>query len=226
MIANFRFRAYGLMAGLALSLGACSMVTPTTNVHQPMSVRPTMPARAENNGAIYSASSRSLFEDRRARYVGDTLTINLVEKTKASKSSNAGASRDSEMSVGTPTIAGLPLKNLVNKISAEEKAGQTFSGKGAAAANNDFTGTITVTVIEVFPNGNLLVSGEKQVSINQGDEFIRFSGIVNPLYVTTSNTVQSVQVADARVEYRARGYIDEAQTMGWLQRFFLNVLPF
>lgn len=216
----------GSMALGAFSLAACSMMPATTNVHQPMTARPAPAARADNAGAIYSASSRSLFEDRRARYVGDTLTINLVEKTKASKSSNAGTSRDSAMSVGSPNIAGLPLKSLLNKVSVDAKAGETFSGKGAAAANNDFTGTITVTVIEVLPNGNLIVSGEKQVSINQGDEFIRFSGAVNPLYVTTSNTVQSVQVADARVEYKARGYMDEAQTMGWLQRFFLNVLPF
>ncbi|HQA12406.1 flagellar basal body L-ring protein FlgH, partial [Zoogloea sp.] len=74
--------------------------------------------------------------------------------------------------------------------------------------------------------GNLLVSGEKQVAINQGNEFIRFSGIVNPVYVTGSNTVQSTQVADARVEYRANGFIDETETMGWMQRFFVNVLPF
>ncbi|HPR08315.1 MAG TPA: flagellar basal body L-ring protein FlgH, partial [Denitromonas sp.] len=86
-------------------------------------------------------------------------------------------------------------------------------------------GTITCTVIEVYPNGNLLVSGEKQVSINQGNEFIRFSGVVNPNHVTTNNTVQSTQVADARIEYKGSGYINESQVMGWLQRFFLLLLP-
>ena len=101
----------------------------------------------------------------------------------------------------------------------------TLDGKGESASNNDFTGTITVTVIEVLANGNLLVSGEKQVGINQGSEFIRFSGVVNPTAIN-GNTVSSVQVADARLEYRATGYIDEAQQMGWLSRFFLSVLPF
>ena len=83
-----------------------------------------------------------------------------------------------------------------------------------------------MTVIEVYPNGNLLVSGEKQVAINQGNEFIRFSGVINPNTVTSANTVQSTQVADARIEYKGSGYIDETNTMGWLQRFFVAVSPF
>ncbi|TPQ29858.1 flagellar basal body L-ring protein FlgH, partial [Cupriavidus pinatubonensis] len=89
-----------------------------------------------------------------------------------------------------------------------------------------FNGTITVTVLEVLANGNLVVSGEKQLAINQGAEFIRFSGVVNPRTITGDNGVLSTQVADARIEYTAKGYIDEAQNMGWLQRFFLNVSPF
>ena len=99
-------------------------------------------------------------------------------------------------------------------------------GTFTQADNGTFTGTITTTVIEVLPNGNLLVSGEKQIAVNQGNEFIRFSGVVNPVYVTGANTVQSTQVADARVEYRANGYLDEVQTMGWMQRFFLTAMPF
>jgi len=218
-----QFQTY---VGLAccLVLTAC-MTEPTTNIHQPMTARPVVQAHSDNSGAIFNPAAHSLFEDRRARYIGDTLTINLIEKTSASKSSNAGTSRDASMSLTSPAISGLPFKFL-NGMAVGGKDGEVFSGKGAAAANNTFTGTITVTVVEVYPNGNLMVSGEKQVAINQGDEYIRFSGIVNPIYVTSSNTVQSVQVADARVEYKARGYMDEAQTMGWLQRFFLNVLPF
>jgi flagellar L-ring protein precursor FlgH len=81
-------------------------------------------------------------------------------------------------------------------------------------------------VIEVLPNNNLIVSGEKQIGINQGSEFIRFSGVVNPNTIVNGNTVTSTQVADARIEYRGTGYIDEAQTMGWMSRFFLTFLPF
>lgn len=216
-----------MMTLAVAGLSACSMLQQTTSVHQPMTARPISTAGSvENGGAIFSPTARSLFEDRRARYVGDTLTINLVEKNQASKNSNASANRAGSVEMTTPVIAGLPGKSIVNKIGASADDTQTFAGKGAAAANNAFTGTVTVTVIEVYPNGNLLVSGEKQVAINQGQEFIRFSGVVNPTYVTSANTVQSTQVADARVEYKGSGYIDEAQTMGWMQRLFLNILPF
>ncbi|MDO6384753.1 MULTISPECIES: flagellar basal body L-ring protein FlgH [Uliginosibacterium] len=211
-----------LLVGL---LSGCSLLQQTTAVHQPMTARP-MPARTETAGSIFGSSPRSLFEDRRARYVGDTLTINIVEKNAASKSSNTNATRASSTEMEAPLIAGVMGKNIAAKMSASAAADQSFAGKGTAAANNSFTGTVTVTVIEVFPNGNLLVSGEKQVAINQGQEFIRFSGVVNQNNVSSSNTVQSTQVADARLEYKANGYLDEAQTMGWMQRIFMNVLPF
>ncbi len=102
----------------------------------------------------------------------------------------------------------------------------TFAGKGDSASNNVFTGTITVTVIEVLNNGNLLVSGEKQIGINQGSEIVSFSGVVNPTMISAGNTVSSTQVADARVEYRGNGYMDEAQKMGWLHRIFMSINPF
>ena len=86
--------------------------------------------------------------------------------------------------------------------------------------------TIAVTVIDVLPNGNMIVAGEKQIGINQGSEFIRLSGVVNPAFILAGNTVSSTTVADARIEYRGSGYIDEAQTMGWLSRIFQSVMPF
>lgn len=213
---------------LLLTLGGCSVLQPVppTIVQQPMTVRPeARPAPAAASGSIYQAAyARPMFEDRRARLVGDTLTINLVEHNSAQKASNASASRDASMDAGISSMAKVPLRGLAGLgVSADNQS--DFSGKGAAAANNAFTGTITVTVIDVYPNGNLLVSGEKQMAINQGQEFIRFSGVVNPTNITTTNTVQSTQVADARIEYKGSGYMDEAQTMGWLMRFFLSVLP-
>ena len=218
------------LSALALSvLSGCASVypTPPTAVHQPMSARPdgTAPVTVANGAIFQAVGSRPLFEDRRARHVGDTITINLVERNNAQKSANANATRNGSMTAGIGPISRLPLSGL-NGLELEAEAESDFNGKGAAAANNVFNGTITVTVIDVYPNGNLLVSGEKMVAINQGNEFIRFSGIVNPVSVTGANTVQSTQVADARIEYRANGYIDETQQMGWLQRFFVNVLPF
>lgn len=207
-------------------LAACQSVPPT-NVHQPMTARPApRPDLASNNGAIFNpALSRSLFDDRRARYVGDTLTINIVENTSASTKSNSSANRTSSISASVPTITGLPGKNFQG-MSASAETANDFSGKGEAAAKNVFTGSITVTVIEVLENGNLLVSGEKQVAIGQGQEYIRLSGVVNPTFVSATNTVDSSRIADARVEYKESGYISEAQVMGWLARFFLSFLPF
>ena len=215
----------GLIAALALA--GCATTAPPTAVHQPMTARPEARAQAlPATGSIYQAAyARPLFEDRRARNVGDTITINLVERNNAQKSANANATRNGSMTAGIGPISRLPLSGL-NGLELEADAESEFAGKGAAAANNAFNGTITVTVIEVYPNGNLLVSGEKMVAINQGNEFIRFSGVINPNNVTAANTVQSTQVADARIEYRGSGFIDESNTMGWLQRFFVAIMPF
>ena len=220
-------------AGCILALTACA-ITPPSNVHQPMSARPTSAlVGTPANGAIYQAqyagqpgySHRPLFEDRRARAVGDVLTININETTAASKKSGSTASRTSGNDTSVSAVAGLPGKGLQGMNLATNSA-SSFEGKGDSASNNVFTGTITVTVIEVLPNGNLLVSGEKQIGINQGSEFVRFSGTVSPAVVSAGNAVSSTQVADVRVEYRGNGYQDEAQTMGWLQRIFLSVNPF
>jgi flagellar L-ring protein precursor FlgH len=214
------------VAFAALALTACNTVPPT-NVHQPMTVRPQ--ARADMpsaNGSIYRAGvSRTLFEDRRARYVGDTMTILITETTSASTQSNTSVNRSGSITAAIPTVQGLPGKSLQG-LSLAAESENTFSGDGAAAARNVFNGNITVTVIEVLPNSNLLVSGEKQVSIGHGTEYIRLSGVVNPYFISTANTINSSNVADARIEYKESGAISEAQVMGWLARFFLSVFPF
>jgi flagellar L-ring protein FlgH len=213
---------------LSCALAGCITTIPSTSVHQPMTVRPVEPpATAVANGAIYQAgyAYRPLFEDRRARNLGDTLTINIVENTSADKKSNTTTNRSSDNNLSVPTVFGLPGKTFQGANLAATTDFK-FSGDGETASNNVFTGTITVTVIEVFANGNLLVSGEKQVGINHASEFIRFSGVVNPNNISSANSVNSVQVADARVEYRGSGQIENAQNMGWLSRFVLNISPF
>ncbi|MCB1984735.1 MAG: flagellar basal body L-ring protein FlgH [Burkholderiales bacterium] len=221
-----------LLIILVIVVSGCA-VTPSSSIHQPASSRPQQPVVVtEANGGIFQNISSSpvtrytpLFEDRRARGVGDTIIVTLNERTNASKRSGSNIDRSGSIDFSIPTaILGVPL-NFLGGTELEAASNNTFDGQGASSSNNDFTGTITVTVIEVLPNGNLLVSGEKQIGINRGQEFIRLSGIINPINIT-NNTVSSVQVADARIEYRANGYIDEAQTMGWLSRFFLNISPF
>jgi flagellar L-ring protein precursor FlgH len=219
-------RGLVLLALAALLQGGCiSLPAPTAIVQQPMSARAAFRGPQPNNGAIFQASTqyRPLFEDRRARQVGDTLVILLNERTDASKRSNSSANKDGELNFGLPPIVfGVPI---TKKVEMGASSSNDFSGGGQAASTNNFSGTITVTVIDVLPNNHLVVSGEKQLAMTQGTEYIRFSGVVRPETVI-NNTVSSIQVADARIEYKANGYIDEAQTMGWLSRFFLTVSPF
>tara|TARA_R110000824_G_scaffold222202_1_gene409799 strand:- start:219350 stop:220039 length:690 start_codon:yes stop_codon:yes gene_type:complete len=178
------------------------------------------------NGSIYQARQgyQPLFEDRRPRSMGDILTIVLDEEVSASKNSQSNAGRSGSASLD---LAELPdALDTLAEYGFDLSGENDFTGSGGSQANNSFTGTITVSVLEVMNNGNLRVRGEKQIAINQGTEFIRFSGVVNPRTITAQNTVPSTQVADARIEYVGDGYINEAQHMGWLQRFFLNVSPF
>jgi flagellar L-ring protein precursor FlgH len=178
------------------------------------------------NGSIYQARQgyQPLFEDRRPRSVGDILTIVLDEEVSASKNSQSNAGRSGSASLD---LAQVPdVLDVLAEYGFDISGESDFTGSGGSQANNSFTGTITVSVLEVMNNGNLRVRGEKQIAINQGTEFIRFSGVVNPRTITAQNNVPSTQVADARIEYVGDGYINEAQHMGWLQRFFLNVSPF
>jgi flagellar L-ring protein precursor FlgH len=220
--------ARGLAALFALTAAGCSMITPPATVHQPMTARPA--PRSDvivNPGAVFQPDTArlALYQDQRARLVGDTLTIVIEEKNTASKKSSGTAGRTGSVDLKVPIVAGFPAKTFQG-ADIEATSANNFSGKGDAASNNIFQGNLAVTVIEVYPNGNLLVSGEKQVTINQGTEFIRFSGVVNPVHITSANVVSSTRVADARIEYRGNGYINEAQTMGWLSRVFNLVWPF
>ena len=225
-----RLRLTGSVLTTCWLLGACAQMPREPLVQQPMTARSDTQVRPvlASKGSIYHTGfgTQALFEDRRPRFVGDILTILISENINASKNSAADASR----SGGVSSVFSVVPKLMGGLISGDQDASASgkniMSAKGGANSRNTFNGVITVTVVEVLLNGNLLVSGEKQMLINQGTEFIRFSGVVNPRTVSASSTVPSTQVADARIEYSAKGYIDEAQTMGWLQRIFLNVLPF
>ncbi|WP_228716795.1 flagellar basal body L-ring protein FlgH [Billgrantia pellis] len=220
--------AVALLAIMMLALGGCAQVPRASVVGEQEQINVVEPPPRLANGAIYQAhrGSQPLFEDRRPRMVGDILTIVLDEQVSASKNSRSNADRSASagLSFDQQSDALAALANLGFDISAAGDTG--FSGGGGSQANNSFTGTITVSVLEVMHNGNLRVRGEKQIGINQGVEFIRFSGVVAPRAITGQNTVPSTAVADARIEYVGNGYISEAQHMGWLQRFFLNVSPF
>lgn len=215
-----------LLVAVVLLASACGQLPRSSVVAAPAPISLPEPLARPANGAIFQAQAgyRPLFEDRRPRAAGDVITIVMNEQVSASKNSQSNANRTGSGSL-TPDVVPKGLEDLLDygfDITGESQ----FLGGGGASANNTFTGTLTVTVVNVIANGNLQVRGEKQIAINQGTEFIRFSGVVDPYTVTAANTVLSTQVADARIEYIGDGYINEAQNMGWLQRFFLNASPF
>jgi flagellar L-ring protein FlgH len=218
-IANYV--VFGIFSGLA----GCASV-PESIVQIPTTAKPKQPiASIPSNGAIFQASTyRPLFEDHRARLVGDVLTIAINEKTSAGKATSSSGSKTGSANVAVPTVVGLPLKALQG-TTLNSSSATKFDEKDAGSASNNFSGTISVTVVEVLTNGNLVVSGEKQVALDKGAEFIRFSGVVSPDTITIGNIVSSALVADARVEYRTNSRIDKAEIMGLLTRFFFSFLP-
>jgi flagellar L-ring protein FlgH len=218
--------ALGVFAVLVL---AGCMSGGQVQVHQPSTARPhiAIPPAKPIDGAIFAGaqSYRPLFEDRRARAVGDTVVINITERLQASLQSRSSADRQSGTTMSIPIIKGLPGKSFQGaQVGASSDT--NFEGRGETSNLNVFTGTIAVTVVEVLGNGNLVVSGEKQIGLNHNSEIVRFSGVVNPVTVVRGNQVTSTDVADVRLEYFGRGYIDQAQAMPWLQKFFMSVLPF
>ena len=175
---------------------------------------------------------RGLFEDRRAVRVGDTLTVLLNETTRASKDGGIVASRNSTNSVNmglnairnqTGTTPGTS-SNLLLSGGLNNDGTSKFDSKAGSSASNQFSGTITVTVLEVLPNGNLSVGGEKRLAVGNEEEVIRFGGIVSPVNLQ-GNTVLSSQVADARIEYRGAGITDEVKNPGWLTKLFVRYSP-
>lgn len=192
-----------------------------------------------SDGSIYRAASDvRLFEDVKARRIGDVITVVLQESTSASKSAKTSADKNQETSIASPTILGatptfnapgiLPLdSNRNNTLAAELNASRAFEGEADASQSNSLSGSITVTIADVLPNGNLVVRGEKWLTLNQGEEFIQISGIVRPQDVSTANTIVSTQIADARITYSGKGFLAESNQMGWLARFFNHpIWPF
>jgi flagellar L-ring protein precursor FlgH len=219
-----------LIAVLALAAGGCAQVSayrvPPVDVGATSVVAaPAVAPAPVTNGAIYQAASyRPMFEDHRARLAGDTLTVNIVEKVSASQKSTSSIDKSGTLS-GSVTALPLVAPNSFARASVGGTSANTFGGKGATESSNDFSGTITVLVTGVLPNGHLTIQGEKQIGVNANVDVLRFSGQVDPRAIQPGNVVPSTQIANVRVEHRSRGQQGEAQVMGWLSRVFLSVMP-
>lgn len=212
-----------VLATIALLLGGCA-VTPDTITHQrPGSNTQYAQPAVGSNGAIFHQNAfRPIFEDHKARLVGDNITIVITESNRATKSGSDAAERSNTVNYDKPRF----FSSSFPKAEATANGMREFEEESSKSANNVFNGTIAVSVIDVAPNGNLIVSGEKQIAMDNGSEFIRFSGVIDPKDIAIGNQVQSTKVADARIEYRTNTRIDAAEVASKLSRFFLSVLPF
>ena len=210
----------------ALALAGCQTFGPKVDVIDTQPVRPVVaPMPAVNNGAIFQPTAyRPLFEDHRARLVGDTITVQIVEKVAASQSSTSSVDKSGNLD-GSITAMPFFAPNSWKRASASGSSTNNFEGKGTTESANTFTGTITATVLEVLPNGHLVVSGEKQIGVNEHVGVLKFSGQIDPRAIQPGNVVASSQIANVRIEQRGRGAQAEAQAIGWLARFFLSVMP-
>lgn len=171
-----------------------------------------------------------LFEDHHPNNIGDVITVVLQENINASNSSSSNNARDGSLDLGaivTPSQINSMVGFHINKNKAElySTGKNAFSGKGSSSSKNSLTGLIAVTVQQVLPNGNLRVVGEKKVFINEGIEFIRFSGLINPNNINRNHLISSTQIADTHIEYLSHGPIHDSQKMGWLQKFLLKISP-
>ncbi|MBA3023893.1 MAG: flagellar basal body L-ring protein FlgH [Gammaproteobacteria bacterium] len=206
----------GVLAASWLLVGC----VPSTNIREPLTASPNT-ARSQpapTNGAIFQSgvNDRPLFEDRRARRIGDIVTITIVETTAASGKSATALGNSGSIAVNTPLITG----------GVAGDSSLSGSSKNDASGSNTFTGTLTATVTDVLPNGNLRVAGEKQISIRYSDEYVRFSGVVSPADISGTNSVLSTKVADVHLEYKGATNLDGASVTSMFARIFTTVLPF
>jgi flagellar L-ring protein FlgH len=218
-------RCLALLAMLTMSACASAPVQPPPMATVQVQM---VPAQAASSGAVYRAGGGfALFEDRKARDVGDLVTILLAERTNAVSSASTSTSRDSNTSIANPTLFGRqPTVGGTPLLEAEIAASRSFDGTGDSTQSNRLDGSITATVVARLPNGNLVLQGEKWIQLNQGDELVRIQGIVRTADIAPDNTVASSRVAEARISYSGRGTLAKANAQGWMQRFFDVVSPF
>jgi flagellar L-ring protein precursor FlgH len=204
-----------------LVLSACA--TPKRGDVEYAPVKPvSQTGPIQYSDSIYqSGSSWYLLEDIKPRRVGDMLTVTLQEKTDAKKQADTETKKATDNSITAATLLGAPITASDRELLATKlESSYDFKGEGDSQQSNSLTGSVTVTVVEVLVNGNLVVQGEKWVTINQGDEYIRLRGIVRPSDISPDNTISSERVANAQIQYSGEGTIANTNEQGWLAKFF------
>ncbi len=187
---------------------------------------PAMPVRQmtqnEASDSIYQTTSTwFLLEDIKPRHIGDMLTVTLQERTDATKTANTETKKETDLAIASATLLGAPITARDREILATKLASTyDFKGESDSDQSNSLTGSVTVTVVDVLANGNLVVQGEKWININQGDEYIRLRGIVRASDINPDNTISSERVANAQIEYSGQGTFADSNEPGWLTKFF------
>ncbi len=224
-----RYAMFPVLAllGAGTVMSGCTTVVGARPGKYPPAIPPQPVVAAPTDGTVYQAPTAiTLFDDVKARRIGDTITIVLNERMQASKSASTDASKASDFNSGNPVLGGQkPTLNGLEVLNNVWKSEQTFAGKGSSSQSNKLNGSITVTVYDVLPNGNLLVRGEKWLTLNQGEEYVQISGIVRPTDIRTNNEVPSYKVADARITYSGNGAVADSNKPGVLARVFLKLWP-
>ena len=182
------------------------------------------------SGTIFNAAQGNLFSmETKAQQVGDIITVSFAESFQATKSQNAATSRSLDSSVNLPGVTNLILPDRTNAadLSTKLAAGSenSFSGSGSSAQSNSLTGQVSVHVVRVFQNGNLEILGQKKLTLNNGDEYIRVHGIVRPQDIDAENVVSSDRIANANIQYIGAGDIAESSKKGWYSKLLDNVNP-
>ena len=217
------------LALTVLASGCASRLGPMGGGEFTPAPPPVVAPPTYEGGSLYTAThSMRLFEDLRARRVGDVITVLLNERTDASKSANTSTAKDSTVGISPSTLLGRPVTRNGSSATEVTLSGEReFEGSGASSQSNQLNGSITVTVVDVLPNGLLAVQGEKWIQINQGREYVRLKGLVRAIDVSSRNSVNSSQIANAQIAYGGKGSLNDANREGWLARFFSNVVwPF
>lgn len=211
-----------VLLSLLLLCSACSNRKPMSDdpAYAP-TIASSMPVPQRTEGSLYQDTyGVSLFNDRKALFVGDVITVTLSERTVSRKSSGVTTGKKSGVNFNAGPLLGANPTLKGRELTTTLEQNRTFDGSADADQSNSLQGNITVTVAEVLPNGNLIVRGEKWITLNRGDEFIRISGIVRPEDVAPDNTIVSTRLANAKISYSGTGDLANAQKMGWLSRFF------
>lgn len=212
-----------LMAGAVVVFAGCATnkkPLPDDPAYAP-TIAANMPVPQRSEGSLYQdAYGLSLFGDRKAHFVGDVITVTLSERTVSRKSSGVATGKKSGVNFNAGPLLGVNPSFKGNELTTTLSQDRTFDGSADADQSNSLQGNITVTVAEILPNGNLIVRGEKWITLNRGDEFIRISGIVRPDDIEPNNTVVSTRLANAKISYSGTGELANSSSMGWLSRFF------